>query len=1224
MRLFSNSNRSSQSGAQRTRKSLVESLEDRSLLSVAPYAAGLENLQPDVLELPAALVAKQTDAATESEPIAVTSELIKTTGVDDPYNLEYVVMETGRVGVLGQNGTSYYSNMTYTAVPDQIYLDLWQKAISRWEEVFAEGEEDVLYPYPVGNLPSIEVDDCLLLFGFTDSYDKPESSLGSAINSGFYRNEGKGTAATGSLVFNAKYFIANPDENLQKIFYNTALHEIGHSLGYNVTHFRNANLILKSNDAPFGLDSTFTATTGAESGYWYYAGQRGVEEYLNAFPETFLALGDPDQFPMETYIANGSYGAHPSSALATYYLILDQRDGMNYAISPNYEATITSMTLGVLEDVGYKVNHDFADPYGTAAPKNLTAETRGATVILTWDKTTTPYSTYVVERRDADGENWAQIATDLEPQASEDGYVLRYVDVAADPSAEYLYRVRATDLTTRREVQDFRVKKGDAITWDKGDASRFTIYTLSADAKNRLGWVRTVSSTDETTWESNVNYETIARVVALNVPLEESEPSRAIAVTFDPDASSYAPDGYSVEDWNALKAFLNLVDEDGVKNGEKIADAHGKTYSPDLLEELDGLTWSLVDGVYRATEIDWQNYGLVGVMALDDCDQLQKVNVAKNSITGVALASPVLTELNVDDNNLSTLDVSDLTELRSLSCAKNQLNSLELVNNGKITYFDCSQNPIDELDLSKTPILVTLKAKLIQANSIDLSENSRISTVAVWNEALESIYLPSEFAGTVDFADANADSYLWTVNDQTVGEEAALKFDGSDETRVATMTKSDGVQIVNCYVGDSFSKSAAPTDFVYSDYDRARQTLRLTWTAKENATQYEVQYKRSDDGTDWKEWKTAEIVETNERIATRVYGDSFYLFRVRAFENNGVISEWSEELAFKAEEPAATLAKPTEFQYGEYDADNQKLPLAWSAVEDATQYEVQYKRADSEDSWTSVWNLAEIVATNGRTATRVNEDSYYLFRVRALDDQGQTSEWSDELLFKATETLPLDAPTNFQYADYNRDDLTLKLSWSGVDDAVLYEVQYKRGEAIEGSEEVQWPQSWSRAETVADTSRTATRVYEDSYYQFRVRAKGLDGKLSDWSETLSFKADDAPSALEAPTNLQFADYNPIEKTLKISWSGVDDALFYETQYRIDSSHSWSGGVKTAGTSRVATRVEEGALYEFRVRSIGVDGERSEWSDVLAFQADDSTALLDAVFETLEPTELVEF
>ena len=136
---------------------------------------------------------------------------------------------------------------------------------------------------------------------------------------------------------------------MQTVFYNTALHEIAHALGYNISNFQRLGLLESASDVPYNLDDLFP-DSGSSANRWYYVGEKGVEQYLQSYPEDFLSETiSQDRYLMETYGASGSFGAHLSSVLGTYYLYLNQRDGMTYSISPKFEATITPMTLGVLE-----------------------------------------------------------------------------------------------------------------------------------------------------------------------------------------------------------------------------------------------------------------------------------------------------------------------------------------------------------------------------------------------------------------------------------------------------------------------------------------------------------------------------------------------------------------------------------------------------------------------------------------------------------------------------------------------------------------------------------------------------------------------------------------------------------------------------------------------------------------------------------------------------------
>ncbi|MBQ2037927.1 MAG: fibronectin type III domain-containing protein [Thermoguttaceae bacterium] len=521
-------------------------------------------------------------------------------GAEDAYEFAYELHTSGPVRVLGQTGVQR-SSMTYCDVTDPVYLELWEKAIARWEEVITVGAEDIDYPYTVdGELVSI--DDIFLYFGFSDSYSS-ESSLGSALNSGYYRDGGQGLAATGSLVFNAKYFVASPSEQVQNVFYNVALHEIAHSLGYNISRMSARGLIESVREKPWGLDGILTSS----SYFWYYVGENGVAQYRATFPANFTVVVPGDSYPMETYTANGSFGAHPSSALGTYYLYINQRDGMNYAISPTFEATITATTLGVLEDLGYSVDYGYADPFGSPAPEGLVAEATEGGALLTWKKSLGDLSnassgdaTYQIERRGIGDLEWRAVAVGVEGTS--------YLDADVEPYSRYEYRVRALNVRSNEEVGVYLAEPGETISWES-DASRFCVYALQNKGSDKLAWTRVVSSMAQKSWTVTEDAPTLYRVVAIGVILDETAPSRAAAVEIG-EIAGPAPD-FEASPGAALTAFATVrggyVQLDGITvanvgNGAGACSVQIYAAQVDSSDADDVLIGEIAVGVLEANE----------------------------------------------------------------------------------------------------------------------------------------------------------------------------------------------------------------------------------------------------------------------------------------------------------------------------------------------------------------------------------------------------------------------------------------------------------------------------------------------------------------------------------------------------------------------------------------------------------------------------------------------
>lgn len=184
----------------RRRKLAFDPLEERTLLTAVGWS----------------------DAVSTWEPVetAEVGELVES-AADDRFDIELEVLESGAARYATQTGVRYSTSTSYCAVPDPVYLDLLDRALARWEEAISEGTPDV---EGVPNAADDEnetarfVDDIYVTFGFSDSYASASSGLGSAYDYAWRRDDGAGLPATGSLVFNAKYFSANPSETVRNVF----------------------------------------------------------------------------------------------------------------------------------------------------------------------------------------------------------------------------------------------------------------------------------------------------------------------------------------------------------------------------------------------------------------------------------------------------------------------------------------------------------------------------------------------------------------------------------------------------------------------------------------------------------------------------------------------------------------------------------------------------------------------------------------------------------------------------------------------------------------------------------------------------------------------------------------------------------------------------------------------------------------------------------------------
>ena len=1212
-----------------SRKLAFDALEERTLLTAVAWSAAASEGET--------VFTSEVNAADESAAV-------------DRFEIELEVLESGAARYATQTGVRYSTSTSYCAVPDPVYLELLDRALARWEEAISEGLPDV---EGVPNAADEDgettrsVDDLYVTFGFSDSYASASAGLGSAYDYAWRRDDGEGLPATGSLVFNAKYFTANPSETVRNVFYNTALHELGHALGYNLTTLKAEGLVVESSEPPLDLDDLFN-----DRDYWVYVGENGVENWRATYPSDLTersALG----FAMETASASGTFGTHPSGVYGTFYANIGGRDGMTYSISTSYEATITATTLGVLEDLGYSVDYDFADAVNSPVPTSLTAEVCGASVRLNWEKSTGDFAakvssaapaTYTVERRDASDENgaWTAIATGVDGTS--------YVDADLEPGMSYRYRVVANGVFSAVDVGLFEASAGERFSWDS-DGAMFQVYALIGNGSNGVVW-KSQGTTRESFWSANTfsaapgTGATLYRVVEVGAEVDATSPSRAISVEIAADADEYVPDGYSATDWNALKRFLETTDSQGVRNGEKVSAQYGVGF----LDELPGVVWKAdATGVKRIKSIAWSNLGLVGTLDLTGINALERLDVSGNALTDLTLDSSALTALNVADNALTTLDLTSVPALESLRCASNALTEIDLSQTTALIYCDVSFNALTALDLRAAKELTTLKCAGNALTTLDLTRNLTLQTAVLWNAALSNVVLPEEFHGVVDLSNARTNdatdetaafaSIRWTdENGAPLDGDFVRTFDGKSAT--AALETIDGAtsQKIEFEVA-TVPTLATPTDWNVGVYANGR--LETSWNdAAVGEIGYKVWYRIG--GGAWRLAATLESSETVsatsgnvvERVATSVRPENVYSFKICAFTFDATGNEILSEPLVATFEPSA--AAPTLSLSGAFGVGGAVSASVESGGVDATQV--------AEYRWFRVDSLGNETAIDGATEATywpTDADVGFRLKVEARIANGVVSTISEVSVVDA-ETLPAQ-PSNFQFGVFA--DGRLETSWR---DEAVNEDGYKVYYRVDGGE---WRLAATilSSETVSTTSgniveRVATKVRPESVYSFKVSAFVVDAagnEIESLPLEATWRADLETTQISAPSAFSFDEYDAASRTLPLVWNAVDGALGYEVEYRDSNDdgatwrRDWTLAQKTTATERTATAVYANYRYEFRVRAFGAGGAVSEWttisfaaSEINAEKQEDSetatlaAALLDALFASEEDDSIL--
>lgn len=204
---------------------------------------------------------------------------------------------------------------------------LIESSVAVWEEVI------------IGDLPNVGGIDDLQITFFAEAVDGPLGILAFARPSAFrdpsvgnnlsdFQGNPVGLSSEGEIT------IDSADINASRAFVETVVHEIGHVVG--IGSMWDNYLINRG-------------TAGVS-----YIGEKGVEEYSRLFGQTFSSV------PVEPQVE----GHWDANALANEMMNPFSSGGFDLPPDADPLSALSRLTIGAMEDFGYKVNYGRAEPYG--------------------------------------------------------------------------------------------------------------------------------------------------------------------------------------------------------------------------------------------------------------------------------------------------------------------------------------------------------------------------------------------------------------------------------------------------------------------------------------------------------------------------------------------------------------------------------------------------------------------------------------------------------------------------------------------------------------------------------------------------------------------------------------------------------------------------------------------------------------------------------------------
>lgn len=129
-----------------------------------------------------------------------------------------------------------------------------------------------------------------------------------------------------------------------------------------------------------------------------------------------------------------------------------------------------------------------------------------------------------------------------------------------------------------------------------------------------------------------------------------------------------------------------------------------------------------VDEAQFVDALDLNNANISNLSGIEGFPNLESLKCANNQISSMDLSSLTqLKELFCGSNPLTALNLNGLTNLESISCYQLQLTSLDLTGLSQLKFLECGGNQLTALALSDCPNLETLRCGFNQITALDVS-----------------------------------------------------------------------------------------------------------------------------------------------------------------------------------------------------------------------------------------------------------------------------------------------------------------------------------------------------------------------------------------------------------------------------------------------------------------------------------------------------------------------
>ncbi|MFZ0595725.1 MAG: T9SS type A sorting domain-containing protein [Flavobacterium sp.] len=246
-----------------------------------------------------------------------------------------------------------------------------------------------------------------------------------------------------------------------------------------------------------------------------------------------------------------------------------------------------------------------------------------------------------------------------------------------------------------------------------------------------------------------------------------------------------------------------------------------------------GLDSGIADGkvltanVASQTSLNLFNSAITDLTGIEDFTSLEILKCDKNQLASINISQNTkLTDLDVAENQLTILDITSNVLLRNLDCQKNQIINLNIGNNTLLKKLNCGENSLTSLNISNNTLLTSLGCHYNKITSLNLSENLLLTEFVCVGNKLTAIDVSKNPELNI------FDCYENQITSIDISKNSKITEFDCNNNQLTYLNVKNGNNINFKLYYTNFSNNSNLTCILVDDVDYSN----ATWSAKKDLT----------------------------------------------------------------------------------------------------------------------------------------------------------------------------------------------------------------------------------------------------------------------------------------------------------------------------------------------------------------------------------------------------